>query len=162
VQYIEAVSNEIPAHSVELFLAGGITNCPDWQSEIIKIPGLKELDITVWNPRRADFPIDDPDAADEQIRWEFEKLNRSHIISFWFCKETLCPIVLYELGRHLVRSCVDDTVEVVIGVEPGYERHLDVCIQSRLVDPDVFHCSDLAGLVFGIRQAYRELTGLPA
>ncbi len=36
--------------SVDLFLAGGIANCPDWQAEAIKLLGNQ--DIVVANPRR--------------------------------------------------------------------------------------------------------------
>ena len=36
--------------SVDLFLAGGITNCPDWQIEAIRLLGNQ--DIVVANPRR--------------------------------------------------------------------------------------------------------------
>ena len=36
--------------SVDLFLAGGITNCPDWQADALAL--LSNQDITVANPRR--------------------------------------------------------------------------------------------------------------
>ena len=40
-----------------LFLAGGITNCPDWQSELIKkLKNLKlDYNLNVYNPRRKIF-----------------------------------------------------------------------------------------------------------
>ena len=42
--------NDMP-QSVDLFLAGGITNCPDWQADAIKM--LDDgSDIVVANPRR--------------------------------------------------------------------------------------------------------------
>ena len=31
--------------SVDLFLAGGITNCPDWQAEAIKLLGDQDIVI---------------------------------------------------------------------------------------------------------------------
>ena len=37
-----------------------------------------------YNPRRKDFPINDPIASEEQITWEFEHLKNSDIIIFWF------------------------------------------------------------------------------
>jgi len=115
-------------HNVKLFLAGGISNCPDWQSEMIK-----EFDdfqaLTIYNPRRKDFPMDDPKAAEEQITWEFMQLQNSQIISFWFAKGSLNPIVLYELGMW-ANSRQDK--KIFIGIDPEYERKQDVIIQSSL------------------------------
>ena len=55
---------------VKCFLAGGITNCPNWQRDVIdclqKIDdeSLGKLDrLVVFNPRRDNFPSDDPNAA---------------------------------------------------------------------------------------------------
>ena len=53
-------------NEMSLFLGGGITNCPDWQKELIEL--LKDTpDLVMFNPRRANFPIHDPNAAEEQI-----------------------------------------------------------------------------------------------
>ncbi|MBT4446489.1 hypothetical protein HOC96_04540, partial [archaeon] len=41
-----------------IFLAGGITNCYDWQSDICDL--LQNEEVTLLNPRRKRFPIDDP------------------------------------------------------------------------------------------------------
>lgn len=84
------------SHNIKLFLAGGITNCPDWQSKMID--ELKNVDITIYNPRRKNFPTDDPNASEEQITWEYAHLKTADIISFWFSRGSLNPIVLYELG----------------------------------------------------------------
>ena len=66
-----------PNHEMKVknsvFLAGGITGCPDWQSDIVKM--LSDTDLTLLNPRRADFPIGDPDAAFDQIQWEHNALR---------------------------------------------------------------------------------------
>lgn len=122
------VYNVESAHNVKLFLAGGITNCPDWQSEMIK-----KFDnfpfLTIYNPRRKEFPIDDPNAAEEQITWEYIHLQNSQIISFWFSKGSLNPIVLYELGMW-ANSRTDK--KIFIGIDPEYERKQDVIIQTSL------------------------------
>ena len=66
--------------NIKLFMAGGITNCPDWQSELIK--KIKDIDgLTVYNPRRKNFPIKDPNASNEQITWEYNKLKENISIS---------------------------------------------------------------------------------
>ena len=111
----------------KVFLAGGISNCPDWQAEIIK--KLKDFPgITLYNPRRANFPMDDPNAAEEQITWEYEKLKAADIIVFWFSRGSLNPIVLYELGRWGNSTAKT----IVVGIDEGYERRQDVEIQTRL------------------------------
>lgn len=130
MKYIE--SPEIYTGDVQksLFLAGGITNCPDWQSEMVTL--LKNADITILNPRRKDFPINDPDAAPEQIKWEFDHLRKAKSISFWFPKESVCPIALYELGAW---SMTDKPL--FIGLHPDYQRKLDIEQQSSLIRPEI-------------------------
>lgn len=124
-------------HNADLsvFLAGGITNCPNWQKEVIE--GLKDTDIVVFNPRRENFPIHDPNAADEQIRWEFEALERASIFSMYFADaESDQPICMYELGRNILRMQVrcPRTWEhrVIVTADPKYRRYKDVLVQTEL------------------------------
>lgn len=131
---------EAPEHLTEkqnkydLFLAGGITNCPDWQSEIIEklaISDSKGLDLTILNPRRS-TPFTG-DIADEQIRWEYGALRAVKTLMFWFPSETLCPISLFELGVFSQRA---DT-QIIVGTHPDYARRFDVQIQMELSRPEV-------------------------
>jgi hypothetical protein len=116
----------------KLFLAGGITNCPDWQA--ILLEDIKELpNLTIYNPRRKNFPIGDPKAAEAQITWEFIHLLNADIILFWFAQGSLNPIVLFELGRYGLSS----DRPIIIGVDPQYERKQDVVIQTKLSRPDI-------------------------
>lgn len=123
-----------------LFLAGGITDCPNWQQQMIQ--RLESDDFILFNPRRQNFPIHDPTAHAEQVRWEHEYLRRAWAILFWFPCETLCPIVLYELGAW---SLTDKPL--YIGIHPEYRRRSDVEIQTQLVRPEiemVYSLDDLA------------------
>ncbi len=113
-----------------VFLAGGITNCPDWQQEMREL--LRNTDLILLNPRRADFPIHDPNAALAQITWEHQMLRRVRSILFWFPCETICPIVLYELGAWSMTE-----KPIFVGVHPDYQRRQDVEIQTRLARPSV-------------------------
>jgi hypothetical protein len=113
-----------------LFLAGGISNCPDWQSELTTM--LENTDWLVINPRRADFDMTNPNMTEEQILWEHRHLRMASAIAFWFPPETLCPITLYELGTWSMSS-----KPLFIGVDPKYQRRLDVMIQTRLVRPEI-------------------------
>jgi hypothetical protein len=127
-----------------MFLAGGITNCPDWQSETIAhlekdLPSWSRL--TVLNPRRANFPINDPGSSEDQIIWERLHLSKADLIFFWFPKETLCPIVLFELGAAL-----HSNTPLIIGTDIRYARRADVEIQTRLVRPKEFIHADLTSM----------------
>jgi len=113
-----------------LFIAGGITNCPNWQNELIKM--LDKQDITILNPRRAFYNENEEGIEQNQIKWEFEHLEKSNAVVFWFPKETLCPITLYELGKM---SMVNKPL--FIGVHPEYKRKNDIIIQTGLIRPEV-------------------------
>ena len=135
----EDYSVKTEALNKKVFLAGGITNCPDWQSELIKLIKNKTYErlidpigeyfpLTLYNPRRENFPIDDPTAAEQQIVWEYKHLKEADIIVFWFSRGSDNPIVLYELGMW-GNSGYRNTI---IGVDPEYSRKQDVFIQTWL------------------------------
>lgn len=134
MKYLEAISKISHDHlSTDpfVFMAGGITGCPDWQQEIRRM--LEGTQIgTLLNPRRSNFPINDASAAETQIRWEAECLEKADAILFWFCSETIQPIVLYELGAW---SMTDKPI--FVGVHPNYARKQDVMIQTSIKRPDV-------------------------
>lgn len=129
---------------VKCFLGGGITNCPNRQNEVMsnfrkfdaKFPG--QLDgLVLFNPRRENFPIDDPNAAQEQIAWEFKWLQQMDLFSMWFSGgESDQPICMYELGRNLQRMMTrfpDDYAErILISCDPSHKRFQDVVIQTKL------------------------------
>jgi len=128
VEALDELKDGVPGKTV--FLAGGITNCPDWQQEMRSL--LQDTDLILLNPRRRDFPIGDPNAAQEQITWEHNQLKMADAILFWFPCETLCPIVLYELGAW---SMTDKPI--FVGTHPLYRRWQDVDIQTRLARSEV-------------------------
>ncbi len=142
-EYIEALNPAFGSNRDRLFVAGGVTDCPDWQKELID--QLRNKPISVFNPRRTKFPIHDPAAAEAQIVWEHEHLRQASAIAFWFPCETLCPIALYELGQWSVLPAT-----IFVGVHPDYKRKSDVIIQTRLVRPRlevVFSIPELAAQV---------------
>ena len=108
-----------------VFLAGGITNCEDWQSEVIK--QLSNTNLLLYNPRREVYSATN---SEEQIKWEFEKLRQAHAVVFWFSKETLCPITLFEYGKYLGRN----TKPLFVACDRQYKRREDVIIQTALED----------------------------
>jgi len=148
----EVGSNEV------LFLAGGITNCPDWQKEFFSsIENLPNLDVL--NPRREVWDAKDLTAREGQIMWEHQGLQRCSMISFWFCKETIQPTALLEFGRwsalvtpyittdleHLPRyhteirdryavglNLIQERKRIFVGIHPEYEKRKDIEIQLEL------------------------------
>ena len=127
MEYVESpeVWKRLPGQP-SVFLAGGITGCPNWQWEVAR--QLNMTNYAVLNPRRKTF-VDTRGAAELQIEWEFQHLRKADLIAFWFCKETVQPIALFELGAW---SQGTDPA-VLIGVELGYPRALDIHIQMGLL-----------------------------
>lgn len=136
-------------YDTKIFLAGGITNCPNWQSLMIEY--LTDENAVLFNPRRDDWPIDDPHASEAQIKWEYKYMEKADAISFWFCKETLCPITLLELGKAL-----KGYKDVFIGCDQEYARKLDVVVQTRLERPQVEVVYSLTDLAQQIREYIRS------
>ncbi len=133
-----------------MFLAGGITGCPDWQQVMLDL--LADMPLVVFNPRRANFPLHDPNAAEAQIKWEHGYLRKASAILFWFPCETLCPITLYELGAWTVLP-----KPIFIGAHPDYQRKQDIEIQTALVRPEVRLALSLEALAQQIRSEYTRL-----
>lgn len=129
-----------------IFMAGGITGCPDWQSDIIRDMYLKQsqgfiLPYTMINPRRDNFDIT-KGSSEEQIEWEHRHIEMSNWVFFWFPKDGKCMITLFELGIILGGQ----RKNVRIGVEPGYCRELDVREQTKHYAPWLTIYSSLADL----------------
>jgi hypothetical protein len=114
----------------KIFLAGGISNCHDWQTtaEQFLSVHLDDRFLSV-NPRREAFDLADPTASSIQIKWEHHHLQTSDMVMFWFPHETLCPITLFELGVMCRNK------HIVVGVDDEYKRRFDVIKQMSLYRP---------------------------
>lgn len=129
-----------------VFLGGGITNCPDWQQDmIVRLRDVENLALA--NPRRSSFDVTDPNATPFQIDWEFRHLHAVDAIMFWFPCETLCPITLFELGAAATRGD-----RIFVGCHPEYARLLDVHHQLSHLRPDVTVWTSLVGVELEIRR----------
>lgn len=122
------------------FLAGGITNCKEWQNAVLNKLNEFEIDdnLIIFNPRRKNFPINDPTASFDQIRWEFDYLEQCDIFSMYFDGPTQSdqPICFYELGRNLERMKTkfpeNWDKRIIITVNYQFKRTSDVIIQTML------------------------------
>ena len=116
-----------------MFLAGGISGCQPWQDEMKDLIAQKCPGLIPVNPRRANFDVSRKDIHHEQIKWEFDFLRRADVIIFWFPKETLCPITLFELGTWSV-LCKTHGSQIFVGCDPEYMRRDDVHTQLSLLN----------------------------
>ncbi len=130
MKYIEC-PEEYTGNETSLFLAWGITGCHDWQQEMIQL--LRSIPLVIMNPRRANFDTTNLSMEEEQIHWEHRHLERASMISFWFPKETLCPITLFELGKY----ARDLNKIIFIWRDNAYKRKRDIDIQIGLIRPEV-------------------------
>jgi hypothetical protein len=166
VIYVEALADartaKAPYPTFKVFLAGGITGVSDWQSEVVAKMELLvgcagELcpNILLMNPRRANFPMNDPNAAPEQIKWEHAHLRQADAISFWFAPETVQPIALFEYGYWLGQNN-----PLIVGCDPAYPRRQDVIIQTGCEWPNLVIHDSLDGICNGIiHAALKEWAG---
>ena len=139
MNYIEA-PHEFGGNGSAVFLAGGISDCENWQSKVVR--GLQDIAATVLNPRRASFPADDRSAHQKQIEWEHHHLRRANLVAFWFPPQTLCPIALFELG-----VCCASGKPMVVGADPRYGRRFDLESQLALHRPKTKIVNTLADLI---------------
>ncbi len=144
-QIIIAPNEDKSIFPVSVFLAGGITNCENWQEKVLR--ELECENITIFNPRRTSFNIADKNASVQQITWEYNCLEKMDVFSMYFCNgESDQPICMYELGRNILRMQnrfpSDWEKRIVVGIESGYKRKQDVIVQMDLCAPNLFIESD--------------------
>ena len=91
--------------NISIFLAGSIEmgKAEDWQSKVCKHFDNSEFDITFFNPRRDSWDSSWKQEQSEtnfnqQVNWELNRLQSSHIIFMYFDPKTMSPISLLELG----------------------------------------------------------------
>lgn len=143
-------SPQILPEKIDLFLAGGISGCPDWQSQAVQL--LDSTTGVVVNPRRVGDLAPDGDMATEQIAWEHDALSRAAVVLFWFPYQTLCPITLLELGAAMHRPWQ----QLFVAAHPQYQRRFDVIEQLRLQRPEVGVSSSLETVIKEYQLAHSQ------
>ena len=138
IEIIQAPNIET-VDGIRLFIAGGISNCPNWQDELTdrllvdkkiknELIGHDYINISVFNPRCKGIPEEDA-----QIKWEYERLQTSNIISFWFSVGSLNPITLFEYGAHFKSK----EKTIIVGCHKDYDRKNNVIRQSELASTNI-------------------------
>lgn len=139
-RYIEAPRSYEYAEGdpLAVFLAGGISDCPDWQAIASNV--VLDAGLIVLNPRRANYQLGDTSTAAEQVGWEYRHLNELPrlLTLFWFPTTdpavTVQPIALFELGRATA-SPQRPGHHLIVGADPAYPRRADLELQLRHARP---------------------------
>lgn len=147
---IKTPTSDNQSLATDIFLAGGISNCPDWQAEALRL--LEHTDLVVANPRRPEGLAHTGEEAKKQIEWEFANIKTAGIVLFWFPgTEFMQPITLFELGKQLGRGC-----QIVVGADPAFSRAFDVAVQTRLERPQLTVHSTLESTVEAAVDALKQ------
>lgn len=141
-----------------LFLAGAIDNgeAEPWQSRLIA--DLADSDLTILNPRRADWNADLPPTVDcpefvSQVAWETKWLTLAESVIFYFPAGSRAPITLLELGEF------GTPAKAIVYVEPGYHRSGNVILACRR--RGLSHFTDRAVMMERLRGSLGLRTGAP-
>ncbi len=133
-----------------VFIAGGIgvglNNVADWQQQMIH-ELLADVDVTALNPRRENFPADDPNALLEQIKWEHHALRAAQSVLFWLPAGYSCPITVYELGVWSMRA-----KPIFVGIDPDYPNRDSLVAQLAVARPNLKVVTNLKDLAQEVRE----------
>ncbi len=151
MKYVECPEMMVRGPEQSIFLGGGITNCPNWQADAVKL--FKDTEFTILNPRREGFDATNKDMEFQQIHWEFQHLHLADQVLFWFCEETLCPITLFEYGAWLYSA---DKM-IFVGAHPNYQRRQDLEVQTKLKNPGLQIFNNLPKMIQHIKDLNTSL-----
>lgn len=119
---------------ITVFLAGGITNCENWQKEVIdylkSLPEEKTDKLVIYNPRRDKWPKNsDTEEIRRQINWEADYIRSAIIFTMYFTntEKSDQPICFYELGKY-----ANNRLNDIISYQEGFKRALDVEFQMSI------------------------------
>ena len=156
--------------TMKIFLAGGIQKSIKWQEMIIKdFQGVYDIELSadyknglyLLNPRREDW-IEEPGAAERQIEWEFDMIERCDVFTMYFAGgESDQPICMYELGRNIERmkqrfpkSWKD---RIIITCDNSYRRVKDVIAQTILATDGLINVNVIDGAENSVHTHYKKI-----
>ena len=154
IEEVKPPADAAPAKDkYEIFLAGSIEQgkATEWQDAFVsalKAAGF-EQNVTVFNPRRENWDaswkqsLDSPKFV-EQVEWELEHIERSHLIVMYLQPDTKSPISLLELGLVAKEVYVADKEMIVLCPEGFYRKgNVDVVCQYY----DIAQAKDMNDLI---------------
>lgn len=122
--------NKIPKLDVStgtVFMGGTISN---WRDEFKLL--LQDTDVVLLDP-----VVENYSPSEEQVSWEFDAMNRAHILVFYFDKTSVSPISLMELGwaMHSLRT-------VLVGADPDYPLYSELLPRYNIMRCLKIECSN--------------------
>lgn len=126
--------NKVPYPNTEkmVFLAGSIEMgvAIDWQNQVIE--KLKDLPVTILNPRRPDWDSTWKQGQNEQpfrdqVLWELSGIAKSDVVFFYFDPNTKSPISLMELGL-----CIGGKKDILVCCPAAFYRQANVAITCEV------------------------------
>ena len=131
--------SNISNSQVSLFLAGGSTK---WRETVEHTLECNEdfHSVVILDP------YDENYSTLPNTAWEAQMMKKADCIVFWFTKESVCPVSLFELGYALR----DHTKDIIIGVEPGYPKEDELDAQLITLCPKLVPFSSLEQLTRAI------------
>jgi hypothetical protein len=152
---VEAPDPHLPRRDERsIFLAGGITGCPDWQRTAGEL--MRDHEVVVLNPRRATYTPATADVLAEQIAWEYHHLQQVDYTLFWFpaCdpRVTVQSITLLELGTAMADARLRGRA-ITVGADPNYPRRADLRLQLAHALPGLTLHDTLRGTVGAVLRA---------
>jgi hypothetical protein len=120
-----------------VFLAGSIEmgKADGWQNYVSGI--FDRANFSVINPRRADWDSSWKQEVTntpfvEQVNWERQGLKDAVYVLFYFQPGTLCPITLFEFGKHIDKRCMYNGVQysaLAVVCPEGFWRRGNVLLE---------------------------------
>ena len=113
------------------FLAGGST---DWRQKLTDSMTSDQFYHAI-----VVDPFDKNYKPEVNTAWEFKSMQKVDCVVFWFPKESLYPISLFELGV----VCRDSLKGLIVGMDLEYAKREIIIEQLKLFRPDVNVVSSL-------------------
>ena len=142
--FIDAPSNKKPIdNSVKVFLAGTIDadiGSEDWQHKIckkIEDTTDNKYRITIYNPRREEFPDSRSSEVRKQIKWEHNHMDDADLIIMNILEDSKSPISLMELGMYA------ESGKLVVFCKPGFYRYDNVQMVCKKYNVPLHNTNDI-------------------
>ena len=148
---IDAPSNKKPLdNSFTVFLAGTIDadkGSVDWQHKLIDMFKKQydgEKPITLYNPRREEFPDSGSSEVRRQIKWEHKHMDDVDLIVMNILKDSKSPISLMEIGMYA------DSGKLVVFCQPEFYRFDNVEMVCKKYNVPLYKTNDLDKIFMAI------------
>lgn len=141
---IDAPSNKKPLdNSFTVFLAGTIDadkGSVDWQHKIckkIEDTTDNKYRITIYNPRREEFPDSGSSEVRRQIKWEHKHMDDADLIVMNILEDSKSPISLMEMGMYA------ESGKLVVFCKTGFYRYDNVQMVCKKYNVPLHNTNDI-------------------